>query len=76
MLISKITINELRDIETIQINIDDNLIAYLNNKGEPKPSGGGSSYFFNKEIKNGLKVILVDFIYKSEGKYIFGLYIA
>ncbi|MDU4848671.1 MULTISPECIES: hypothetical protein [Clostridium] len=46
MLISKITINELRDIDSIQININDNLIAYLNNGGEPSPDGGGSPFSF------------------------------
>lgn len=46
MLISKITINELRDIDSIQININDNLIAYLNNGGEPNPDGGGSPFSF------------------------------
>ena len=46
MLISKITINELREIDSIQININDNLIAYLNNGGEPNPDGGGSPFSF------------------------------
>lgn len=45
MLISKITINELRKFDSIQININENLIAYLNNGGEPNPDGCGS-YFF------------------------------
>lgn len=44
MLISKITINELREINSIQLNINDNLIAYLNNGGEPNPDGDGSSF--------------------------------
>lgn len=42
MLISKITINKVRDIESIELNINDNLIMYLNNGGEPSPDGGGS----------------------------------
>ncbi|WP_321825969.1 recombinase family protein [Clostridium butyricum] len=46
MLISKITINELREVDSIQININDNLIAYLNNGGEPNPDGGGSPFSF------------------------------
>lgn len=39
MLISKITINELREIESIELTINDNLIMYLNN-------GGGSPFSF------------------------------
>ncbi|MBZ0314690.1 hypothetical protein AB2T96_19695 [Clostridium butyricum] len=46
MLISKITINELRDIDSIHININDNLIAYLNSEGEPNPDGDGSPFSF------------------------------
>lgn len=46
MLISKITINELREVDSIQININDNLIAYLNNGGEPNPDGGSSPFSF------------------------------
>lgn len=46
MLISKITINELREVDSIQININDNLIAYLNNGGEPNPDGSGSPFSF------------------------------
>lgn len=49
MLISKITINELREIDSIQININDNLIAYLNNGGEPNLDGGGSHFSFDSK---------------------------
>lgn len=51
MLISKITINKIRDIESIELNINDNLISYLSNGGEPNPdgTGGGSpSYFVSR----------------------------
>ena len=51
MLISKITINKTRDIESIELNINDNLISYLSNGGEPSPdgTGGGSpSYFVSR----------------------------
>ena len=51
MLISKITINKTRDIESIELNINDNLIMYLSNGGEPNPdgTGGGSpSYFVSR----------------------------
>ena len=49
MLISKITINKTRDIESIELNINDNLIMYLSNGGEPSPDGGGSpSYFVSR----------------------------
>ena len=44
MLISKITINKTRDIELIELNMNDNLLIYLNNVGEPNPEGGGSLY--------------------------------
>jgi site-specific DNA recombinase len=48
MLISKITINKTRDIESIELNINDNLIMYLRNGGEPNPdgTGGGSPSCF------------------------------
>jgi Site-specific recombinases, DNA invertase Pin homologs len=46
MLISKITINKARSIESIEININDNLIMYLSNGGEPSPDGGGSPFSF------------------------------
>ena len=49
MLISKITINIILDIESIELNINDNLIMYLSNGGEPSPDGGGSpSYFVSR----------------------------
>ncbi|NFR85434.1 MULTISPECIES: hypothetical protein [unclassified Clostridium] len=51
MLISKITISKTRDIESIELNINDNLISYLSNGGEPNPDGigGGSpSYFVSR----------------------------
>jgi site-specific DNA recombinase len=49
MLISKITINKTRDRESIELNINDNLIMYLSNGGEPSPDGGGSpSYFVSR----------------------------
>ena len=44
MLISKITISKTRDIESIELNIKDNLLIYLNNGEEPNPDGGGSLY--------------------------------
>ena len=43
MLISKNTINKTRDIESIELNINDNLIMYLSNGGEPSPDDGGGS---------------------------------
>ncbi|MFR1905811.1 MAG: hypothetical protein ACLS28_08795 [Clostridium neonatale] len=46
MLISKITINNLREIDSIELTINDNLIMYLNNGGEPSPDGGGSPFSF------------------------------
>lgn len=45
MLISKITINKTRDIESIELNINDNLIMYLSNGGEPNQDDGGGSPF-------------------------------
>ena len=44
MLISKITISKTREIESIELNINDNLIMYLSNGGEPSPGGGGSPF--------------------------------
>jgi site-specific DNA recombinase len=52
MLISKITINKDRDIDSIELNINENLIMYLNNGGEPsQEKGGGSpSYFVSRRV--------------------------
>ena len=51
MLISKITISKTREIESIELNINDNLIMYLSNGGEPSPDGGGSpSYFVSRRM--------------------------
>ena len=36
----------MREIESIEININDNLIMYLSNGGEPSPDGGGSPSSF------------------------------
>ena len=44
MLISKITINKARWIKSAELNINDNLIMYLSNGGEPSPDGGGSPF--------------------------------
>ena len=46
MLISKITISQTREIESIELNINDNLIMYLSNGGEPNPDGGSSISYF------------------------------
>ncbi|BCZ47308.1 hypothetical protein psyc5s11_33750 [Clostridium gelidum] len=48
MLISKITISQTREIESIELNINDNLIMYLSNRGEPilDDNGGGSPSYF------------------------------
>lgn len=44
----KITINKDIEIESIELNINDNLIMYLSNGGEPSPdeTGGGSPSCF------------------------------
>ena len=44
MLISKITISQTREIESIELNINDNLIMYLSNGGEASPDGVGSPF--------------------------------
>ena len=48
MLTSKLTINKDRDIESIELNINNNLVMYLNNEGEPSldDNGGGSPSYF------------------------------
>ncbi|AMK50524.1 hypothetical protein LF65_07110 [Clostridium beijerinckii] len=47
MLISKITISKTSEIESIEININDNLIMYLSRGGEPSPDyGGGPPFYF------------------------------
>ena len=50
LLISKITINKTRDIESMQFNINGNLIVHLSNGREASPDGGGSpSYFVSRK---------------------------
>ena len=49
MLISKITISKTREIESIELNINDKLIIYLSNVGEPSPDGGGSPFLLFQE---------------------------
>ena len=44
MLISKIKIRKTREIESTELNINNNLIMHLNNGGEPSSDGGGSSF--------------------------------
>ena len=44
MIISEITVNELREIESIKINLDDNLINYLSNEEGVSIKGTPSSF--------------------------------
>ena len=44
MLISKGAINKTRDRESMELNINDNLIMYLSNVREPSSEGGGSPF--------------------------------
>ena len=44
MIISEITVNELREIESIKINLDDNLINYLSNEEGASLKGMPSSF--------------------------------
>ena len=38
------TVNKAREIESIELNMNDNLLMYLNNGGEPNPDGGDSPF--------------------------------
>ena len=44
MLISKGAINKTRDRESMELNINDNLIMYLSNGWEPSPNEGGAPF--------------------------------
>lgn len=44
MLFSKIIISQIREIESIELNINDKLIMYLINGGEPSPDGRVSPF--------------------------------
>ncbi|NFO28795.1 hypothetical protein FDB41_10345 [Clostridium botulinum] len=44
MIISEITVNELREIDSIKINLDDNLINYLSNEEGVSIKGTPSSF--------------------------------
>lgn len=43
-IISEITVNELREIDSIKINLDDNLINYLSNEEGVSIKGTPSSF--------------------------------
>ena len=47
MIISEITVNELREIESIKINLDDNLINYLSNEEGVSLKDAPSSFMLN-----------------------------
>ena len=57
MIISEITINELREIETIKLKINDSLVDYLN-KEEGVPMKGTPSSFILKNL--GLNMLNLD----------------
>lgn len=57
MIISEITINELREIETIKLKINDSLVDYLN-KEEGVPVKGTPSSFILRNV--GLNVLNLD----------------
>lgn len=48
MIISKITINELREIDSIKIKLDYNLINYLSNEEGVSIKGTPSSFMLRK----------------------------
>jgi hypothetical protein len=41
-----ISINKARDIESRELNINDNLKICVSNGGKPNPDGGGSPFLF------------------------------
>ncbi|WP_160669681.1 recombinase family protein [Clostridium sp. C8-1-8] len=57
MIISEITINELREIETIKLKINDSLVDYLNKK-EGVPVKGTPSSFILRNV--GINVLNLD----------------
>ncbi len=59
MIISEITINELREIETIKLKINDSLVDYLN-KEEGVTVKGTPSSFILKNV--GLNVLSLNFM--------------
>lgn len=48
MIISEITINELRKIDSIKININDNLVNYLSKEEGVSTKGIPSSFYIKK----------------------------
>jgi site-specific DNA recombinase len=79
MLISKITISKTREIKSIELNINDNLLMYLSNGGEPSPDGGGYPFSVVSRrmmIINPVNIIIVLIrIYKYVDKKGFKKYI-
>lgn len=56
MIISEITVNELREIESIKINLDDNLINYLSNEEGVSIKGTPSSFMLRNVGISTLKL--------------------
>lgn len=50
MLITKITVNKSREIDSMELSINRNLLKYLNNGGEPSPDRGGSLHIYIKFV--------------------------
>lgn len=59
MIISEITVSELREIESIKINLDDNLINYLSNE-EGVSLKGASSFFVLRNVR--ISVLNLDIV--------------
>ena len=59
MIISEITVNELREIDSIKINLDDNLINYLSNEEGVSLKGTSSSSMLRNV---GVSVLNLDII--------------
>ena len=59
MIISEITVNELREIDSIKINLDDKLINYLSNE-EGVSLNGTLSSFMLRDV--GMSVLNLDII--------------
>ncbi|MGG7060162.1 hypothetical protein ACQPUZ_18060 [Clostridium tertium] len=58
MIISEITVNELREIDSIKINLDDNLINYLSNEEGVSLKGTSSSFILRDARINKLNLYI------------------
>lgn len=74
MIISQITVNELREIDSMKINLDDKLINYLSNEEGVSLNGTPSSFILRNigvsvlKLSIAIWLFVYRWLYKKIGK--------